>query len=82
MYNAAPNVVPYLSPSVLAEGITRFLRSIEYNDALWQTSLSASEEGFINYVKQQNEDLYSALSFYMKSEDEGGLLLSDGKYLL
>lgn len=78
LFNAAPTVVPYLSPSVLAEGITRFLRSIEYNNALWQTSLSASEEGFINYVKQQNEDLYSALSFYMKSEDEGGLLLSDG----
>ncbi len=78
LFNAAPNVMPYLSSSVLAKGVTRFLRSIAYNDFKWQVTLCAADEGFINYVKEHNLELYNELYLYMKREADGGILISDG----
>ena len=77
LFEAAPNTVPYLSAQVLARGITNFLRSVAYNDLKWQITLSASDEGFINYVKEQNISLYNSLFPYMAGESEGGVLISD-----
>ncbi len=77
LFEAAPNVVPYLSAKVLANGITRFLRSGVYNDAKWQLMLGASEEGFIDYVKQENINLYNALHQYIIYEKDGGYIVSD-----
>ncbi len=78
LYHTAPEVMPFLSSCVLARGITNFLRSIAYNDLKWKVVLGASDEDFINYVKRQNLNLYNALYPYMKKEEEGGILLSDG----
>lgn len=79
LYQAAPTVVPPLSAIVLATGITRFLRSEVYNNALWQTTLRASEDGFVNYVKSQNMPLYQRLYNYMIYERDGGYIISDGQ---
>lgn len=77
LFQAAPNTLPYLSAQVLAKGITNFLRSVAYNDTKWQVTLSASDEGFVNYVKEQNPTLYSNIYPYMARESEGGVLVSD-----
>lgn len=77
-YDAAPNVVPYLSAQVLAKGITNFLRSGVYNDIKWKIMLGASDEGFINYVKEKDSELYGNLYNYMIYEQYGGYIVSDG----
>jgi hypothetical protein len=77
LFQAAPNTLSYLSAQVLAKGITNFLRSVAYNDTKWQVTLSASDEGFVNYVKEQNPTLYSNIYPYMARESEGGVLVSD-----
>lgn len=76
LYEAAPQTVPYLSATVLARGITNFIRSLAYNDPKWQIILSAADEGFIKYVKEQNMNLYNSLQPYMV-EGENAVLVSD-----
>lgn len=77
LFEAAPNVMPYLSANVLAEGVTRFLRSGVYNNALWKLTLRASDEGFISYVIEHNSELYQRLYNYMIYESDGGHIVSD-----
>lgn len=77
LFEAAPSTVPYLSSSVLAAGITNFLRSLAYNDLLWDLAMfKAIDEGFVNYVKQENMNLYNYFYDYIK--EENSLLISDG----
>lgn len=78
LFEAAPQTIPYLSATVLARGITNFIRSIAYSDLKWIISLSAADEGFIDYVKEQNETLYNRLQPYMV-EGENAVLVSDGQ---
>lgn len=80
LFLEAPEVLPYLSPLVLARGITNFFRSIAYNDIKWKLSLSAADEGFVNYVKEHDMALYQSVYPYMRgsSEDAPELLISDG----
>lgn len=77
LFQVAPNTLPYLSAQVLAKGITKFLRSVAYNDFRWQITLSAADEGFVNYVKEQNPTLYNNLYPYIARENDGGILISD-----
>lgn len=77
LFQVAPNTLPYLSAQVLAKGITNFLRSVAYNDFRWQITLSAADEGFVNYVKEQNPTLYNNLYPYIARENDGGNLISD-----
>lgn len=78
LYNIAPDTMPYLSSSVLARGVTRFLRQIAYNDLKWRVTLCSSDDGFNNYVEENDLQLYNDLSQYMKREVDGGILISDG----
>lgn len=71
----APNLFPDLSAKTLAEGITRFLRSDAYNDTKWKVILRASEDAFVDYVKEQNMELYNNLFPYMAKDN--GILISD-----
>lgn len=77
LFMAAPNTMPPLSATVLARGITRFLRSGVYNTLMWQITLSASDEGFISYVIEQDPELYERLYNYMIYESNGGHIVSD-----
>lgn len=76
LFQAAPETVPYLSAQVLAAGITNFLRSLEYNKWYWDLAMfKAIDEGFISYVKENNQSLYDSLYPYMI--EDGGVLISD-----
>ena len=80
LFQAAPETVPYLSAQVLAAGITNFLRHKRYNDIFWQIALSASDEGFISYVKEKDQNLYNRIEPYLSddspiiSDENGGLI--------
>lgn len=77
LFEAAPSTVPYLSSTVLAAGITNFLRSLAYNDLRWDLAMfKAIDEGFVNYVKKENMNLYNYFYDYIK--EENSLLISDG----
>lgn len=69
LFEAAPNVLMPLTPKTLATGITNFLRSLAYADLQWRiVLLSAIDQGFVNYVKDNYDNLYKALEPYMVKE--------------
>lgn len=73
-----PSIV---TPNVVVNGITNFLRGEEYEGWQWFfTTGHAVDEAFSNYVKKNNAELYSRLKPYIRKETskEKRLLLSDG----
>ena len=73
-----PSIV---TPNVVVNGITNFLRGEEYEGWQWFfTTGHAVDEAFSNYVKKNNAELYSRLKPYIRKETskEKRFLLSDG----
>ena len=69
--------IPTLNTSLLANGITNFLRSERYYQGEWTaTTMSPIDTAFVEYVKSNNMDLFNYLYPYIKEHDNE--LLTDG----
>ena len=60
-----------VTPNVVVNGITNFLRGEEYEGWQWFfTTGHAVDEAFSNYVKKNNAELYSRLKPYIRKHQK------------
>ncbi|MDE6926011.1 MAG: DUF1906 domain-containing protein, partial [Acetatifactor sp.] len=82
-YATEENPDPYFSSTILAAGVTNFLRSIAYTSMIWIVGLlSEINNDYIGFVQEKSQEegsyhnLYDDLSIYMRID--GQVLISDG----